>query len=465
MLTFPRSWLRLIASVGLLVACGPLACATTSESPPEPAPADEEADKAPVAAAETYTVTPGDLDAALAGPWRKDNEKARDDHRHPKASLAFFGVTPASTVIEVWPGGGWYTAVLAPYLKGEGKLITAGYPSDAPEPRGRFGRNFAERLDAHPEVYGDVERAYLLEDTGHMDLGDGVADVVITFRNTHNMVRFGSGPAAYFAAMAKAIKPGGVFGVIQHRAPEHHPEGESGQVGYLKASFVIRLAQDAGLVLEAESEINANAKDTADHDGGVWTLPPGLQKGDEDRDKYLAIGESDRMTLRFIKPASEGAAVTTYWVGTSQASSPDGKTPYGPPTVAMAMRTVRSDDGIITETVLDRGVLRTVMMQREEGSARFAVKEADSFGGHLDFAGHDTQLDGWSYAITMADGSGNLSGVASVAGESMSTDKVFADPGGTPRARIRETFAKVDRDAFWAKLKEATIAPPPPPEG
>lgn len=241
------------------------------------------------------------LDAVLKAEHRSET-MARDVYRHPKETLEFFQVKPDMKVIEISPGGkGWYTEILAPYMKGKGKLVLGHYDKNTES--SYFQRNYKslmDKLSGSPELYDQVEIA-TFHPPGVYDLGEmGTYDRVVTFRNVHNWMRHGDDEmAAIFKLFYDSLKPGGKLGVIDHRLPEDREK--NGQGGYVKQSYVVALAEAAGFKLEASSEINANAKDTADYEKGVWTLPPVLRLGNEDREKYLAIGESDRMTLLFVK--------------------------------------------------------------------------------------------------------------------------------------------------------------------
>jgi len=250
-----------------------------------------------------HTATQQDaLAKAIANPLRTPANTARDKYRHPAETLAFFGVKPSDTVVEVWPGGGWYTEILAPYLaQGGGKLYAV-----APE----WGIGGVNKMKAaNPAVYGAIETAdFPAFDASAKRVPDGTADAVLTFRNVHNW-RMGyrrEGNPDYsadaFRQMFAMLKPGGTLGIVDHRLPESADAERERTSGYIKESTIRRLAEDAGFRFVAASDVNANPKDTADHPKGVWTLPPSLANGDADREKYLAIGESDRMTLRFVKP-------------------------------------------------------------------------------------------------------------------------------------------------------------------
>ena len=247
------------------------------------------------------------LDTAIAGDWRAPGNTARDRYRHPRETLAFFGVRPGDAVIEITPGGGWYAEILAPYLREDGRYIAA--LVDPMAVKEGSGRDYQQRsrtsfdafLGKQPARYDRVQvRAF---DPAAPRFGaDGGADAVLTFRNVHNW--FGAGTAqGYFDGFFRALKPGGVLGVVEHRAAPGTDDATMKKSGYLTEALVIDLATRAGFVLEARSEVNANPADTRNHPNGVWTLPPTNRHDAADRPKYAAIGESDRMTLRFRKPA------------------------------------------------------------------------------------------------------------------------------------------------------------------
>ena len=235
------------------------------------------------------------LAAAIASPARSAANVARDPYRHPAETLAFFGVDPGDTVVEIWPGGGWYTEILAPYLAGGGT-----YYAVASE---RGLANVKKMATDNPAPYGRVQTAAFPAPAGSARVPDGSADVVLTFRNVHNWM-MGDTPFAddAFAQMYAMLKPGGTLGVVEHRLPESADTARERTSGYVKTSTVRNLAQAAGFEFVAASEVNANSRDTADYPDGVWTLPPNYRRGDAERARYQAIGESDRMTLRFRKP-------------------------------------------------------------------------------------------------------------------------------------------------------------------
>ena len=258
---------------------------------------------APAPAPEQSAPQQAVLAEAIAAPIRTEANRARDLYRHPYETLAFFGVETDDTVVEIWPGGGWYTEILAPYLaSGGGTLYLA-----APD----WGRGGITKLQqANAAVYGGLRLAdFPVFDGKAAEIPAGSADVVLTFRNVHNW-RMGyrrddkqDYSALAFQQIYAMLKPGGVLGIVDHRLPESASDERERNSGYIKVSTVRRLAEQAGFRLDASSEINANPKDTTEWPDGVWTLPPSLALKDQDRAKYLAIGESDRMTLRFVKPS------------------------------------------------------------------------------------------------------------------------------------------------------------------
>jgi predicted methyltransferase len=241
------------------------------------------------------------LSAAVAASTRTPANTTRDKYRNPAETLAFFGIKPEHKVVELWPGGGWYTEILAPYLAAKGQLTVAA-------PIGRGSDNIAKKLDADAATYGKVARANFPAAFGGTGVPAGSVDAVLTFRNVHNW-RMGSfnpdksdyGDAAFREIFAM-LKPGGVLGIEDHRLPESADAAREKSSGYIKVSTVRALAEQAGFKFVGSSEINANPRDTKDYPKGVWTLPPNFAEQDTDRAKYAAIGESDRMTLKFIKP-------------------------------------------------------------------------------------------------------------------------------------------------------------------
>lgn len=242
------------------------------------------------------------LQAAIGNPHRTAANSARDGYRHPAETLQFFKVRPDMTVVEIWPAGGWYTEILAPYLKGNGKYYAAHFPADtAVDYYRRALDGFKAKLEAAPDLYGEVELVTFDPGQGVLTVPEGAADRVLTFRNVHNWLR-SNGEQTAFDLFYKALKPGGILGVVEHRGKPGSDRETMLNTGYMDEDAVIALALNAGFVLDGRSEINANLRDTKDHPQGVWTLPPSLRLGDQDRERYLAIGESDRMTLRFRKP-------------------------------------------------------------------------------------------------------------------------------------------------------------------
>jgi predicted methyltransferase len=238
----------------------------------------------------------GGIAAAVAHPGRTEANRARDQYRHPVETLTFFGVKPGDTIVEIWPGRGWYSEIVGPLTQDKGALYLATPTRGLEQTKGLAAANPAL---AHAKV------AVFPNADGQMKVPDGVADMVLTFRNVHNW-RFGGADntQAAFNQMYAMLKPGGILGVVDHRLPEDMDSALEEKSGYMKKSSILGFAKAAGFELVAESDINANPKDSHDWPDGVWTLPPVLGKGDTDREKYLAIGESDRLTLKFRKPAS-----------------------------------------------------------------------------------------------------------------------------------------------------------------
>jgi predicted methyltransferase len=255
----------------------------------------------------TQTVSAADLPATLApilaGDHRSDANRARDVWRHPVETLDFFGVVPGQRVVEIWPGAGWYTEVLGPLLKDNGTYIAA-----MPDPNGASDgmkaalQRYKDKLAARPDLY-KATQVVAFGPKALEFVPPNSVDRVLTFRNIHNWMAAGWAEQA-FKAMFAALKPGGVLGVVEHRANNDQPQDPKAPTGYVRQDYVIKLATDAGFKLVALSEVNSNPRDTKDYPKGVWTLPPTLTLKDQDKDKYLAIGESDRMTLRFVKPGA-----------------------------------------------------------------------------------------------------------------------------------------------------------------
>jgi predicted methyltransferase len=240
--------------------------------------------------------------AAVAGEHRSAEHRARDAHRHPAETLRFFGLQPGMKVIEMLPGAdGWYTEILAPVLRDKGLLITEVLPPRAPPAyaKAQF-EGFNKKLDAAPALYDRVERRTL--DGSPLVLGPpGSVDMVLTFRSTHGWIRTAQFDEVY-SAIFDVLRSGGILGIEQHRAPDDADVTESAKKGYVPQRHLIEQLELIGFELEESAEINANPRDTKDYPDGVWTLPPTLVLGEKDRARYTAIGESDRMTLRFRKP-------------------------------------------------------------------------------------------------------------------------------------------------------------------
>ncbi len=260
--------------IAALVACGstPAPKPTTPQAELGPAPADDAAR----------------LDWALAAPTRSAENRARDGARHPKETLTFFGLKKTMNVVELSPGGGWYTEILGPYLRDDGKLGVTG------------GGDIDKKLASYPSAYGKVE-VRRSTPTSFVLGPDGSADLVVTFRNFHNWVQDGIEKLVVEAAF-KVLKRGGTFGIVEHRGDPGMDLKAVKETGYVPEQMIVDLMQAAGFKLAGKSDVNANPKDDHKHEGGVWALPPRLTNGAKDREAYLAIGESDRMTLKFEKP-------------------------------------------------------------------------------------------------------------------------------------------------------------------
>jgi len=291
----------------ILAACGP---ADQGPAAPDPGAAES------TAAETTPTAAPLTLQSVLEGSWRSDAERARDVWRHPAETLEFFGVEPDDTVIELWPGGGWYSNILAPYLaSGGGQLIASHWSLvEAEGARRERLENIIETYHANyadTDQFGTVGRSAFPAEEGRLS-APGTADVVLTFRNLHNWMAQDYAMDFFNQAYA-ALKPGGVLGVVEHRLPSTAEQDPRAASGYVHEDMVKALAAAAGFEFVAASQVNANPKDTADHPFGVWTLPPvsrtttreGETPDGFDPAVYLAIGESDRMTLKFMKPQPE----------------------------------------------------------------------------------------------------------------------------------------------------------------
>lgn len=251
---------------------------------------------------------------ALAGEHREPANVARDSYRNPAETLVFFGWQPDMTVLEIWPATGWYSEVLAPITRPDGIYFAAGFAMTAdrtPQWRKDMQIAYRKKLQAHPDVYDHVVVTELAIPERTTIAPPGTVDLVVSFRNVHNWVR-GAYGEDMFPVIFRALKPGGILGLVQHRAAPGTPREAVPDIGYMPVDYVVELAEAAGFVLEAESEINANPNDSRDHPAGVWSLPPGFRvcgrmdegpERDQCHERYQAIGESDRMTLRFRKPA------------------------------------------------------------------------------------------------------------------------------------------------------------------
>ena len=239
------------------------------------------------------------LVSAVASPARSANSVARDAARHPVEELSFFGINPKMTIVELWPGGGYWTDILGPYLASQGTYYVAlPAPGNAEEDSG--AAKFRARIAAQKDRLGTIHETTL--GPGHFDIAPaGSADLVLTFRNLHNWMDDGYADKA-LAASFKALKPGGIFGIEEHRGRNDKPQDPKAKDGYVRQDYTIALAKKAGFEYVGASEVNANPRDTKDWVDGVWTLPPTLSQGDKDRARYVAIGEADNYVLKFRKP-------------------------------------------------------------------------------------------------------------------------------------------------------------------
>jgi predicted methyltransferase len=238
------------------------------------------------------------LTAAVASPARPAAAVARDKSRHPVEELTFFGINPKMNVVELWPGGGYWTDILGPYLAASGHYTIALPPSTGEDGSGTD--RFRARIAAEKDRLGTVHESTL--GPGHFDIAPpGSADLILTFRNLHNWMSDGYADQA-LAACFTALKPGGILGIEEHRGRNDKPQDPKAESGYVRQDYTIAMAKKAGFVLVGSSEINANPRDTKDWPKGVWTLPPSLAMGEKDRDKYIAIGEGDNFVLKFQKP-------------------------------------------------------------------------------------------------------------------------------------------------------------------
>jgi len=253
--------------------------------------------------AQTPTPASASLQAAVDGPWRPADETARDRYRHPAQTLAFFGIKLSDTVVEITPGSGWYSAILAPYLKDAGHYVAAVVdPAAVAEGSRAYQQKSRDslqaRFDAAPAQFSGARIVGYAPATPVFGPA-GSADVVLTFRNVHNW-RMSDNDEAMFKAFFAVLKPGGTLGVVEHRAKADVADDDKS--GYVGQQQVIALATGAGFKLAGQSEVNANPRDTKDYPGGVWTLPPTNRHAQAEDAKFQAIGESDRMTLKFVKP-------------------------------------------------------------------------------------------------------------------------------------------------------------------
>ena len=253
------------------------------------------------AATSSRQTTAEALTGILAADYRPEESRTRDRSRHPKETLLFFGIRPEMSVLEVWPEPGWYTEVIAPLLRDKGKYYAAVIAAD-PESKYITQRleKYRQKLAERPDLYDHVAVVSFAADGGDA-VPPASVDMVVTFRNIHNWMSRGT-TAQAFATMYRALRPGGVLGVVEHRGNPAVAQDPKAKSGYVNEDYAIKLIEAQGFRLVGKSQVNANPRDTKDYEQGVWTLPPTYRLGDKDHDKYDAIGESDRFTLRFVKP-------------------------------------------------------------------------------------------------------------------------------------------------------------------
>lgn len=267
--------------LGLAAVLAVAACSSKPEATPVPA--------------KTFPKTLGE---AIGSDRRTDNNRVRDQYRHPLQTLEFFDIKPDQTVIEVWPASGWYTEILSPFLAENGHYIAAVRKTDMTD---EGNADLKKWTAANSDVASKIK--YVEFSAEHLELEPNSADRIVTFRNVHNWMK-GNNEKKFFKAFFKALKPGGILGVVEHRAGKN-PKETHGEKGYVSEKAVIAMAKSAGFQLVEKSEINANPLDTKNYPDGVWDLPPTFKQKEVNRDRYLAIGESDRMTLKFVKPAKK----------------------------------------------------------------------------------------------------------------------------------------------------------------
>lgn len=252
--------------------------------------------------------TLAELDPILSAAHRAPEQRARDQYRHPKATLEFFGLTPDMKVVEIWPGNGWYTELLAPLLRERGQLYTAQLDPAGGDYAKKTVADFRAKLAGRPDLYDKVIVTTLAAPPSKETIAPaGTVDMVVTFRNLHNWMMFGWQRDAV-QAMFAALKPGGVLGVVEHRGDPKVPQDLRAASGYVNEDYAVQLIESVGFKLVGRSQINANAQDTKDYERGVWALPPNFANGAKDRTRYAGIGESDRFTLKFVKPAQASHA-------------------------------------------------------------------------------------------------------------------------------------------------------------
>ncbi len=256
---------------------------------------------ATVASCSALTSVADSLKTVVSGDHRTEANVIRDVYRNPQETLKFFGITENMTVIESWPGSGWYTEILAAYLKDNGKYIAATYnrnPDTQKSWQARLNKNYDEKFTANKETYGDIKVVSFAPGSDKELAMPGTVDAVLDFRNAHNWVKSAASevPSTWF----KSLKKGGIVGIVDHRMDDNKPYIPAN--GYIHETQLIEIMEKEGFKFVGKSDVNSNPRDTKDHPKGVWTLPPTLAEKDANRNKYLAIGESDRLVMKFMKP-------------------------------------------------------------------------------------------------------------------------------------------------------------------
>jgi predicted methyltransferase len=295
---------KALAAAACAALVGIAGCSATNAQADKSTSTTEAASRPAAGLPKTDAATSAAIAKALAGAHRSDANRARDQYRRPRQTLEFFGLRQDMTVMEIWPGaGGWYAEILAPVLRDKGRYVAAGWD---PKSEVKFVQDgikaFQSKLDANPAIYGKTQVTALQLPNAVEPVPPGSVDMVLTFRNLHNWMGREGAATAMLKAAYDALKPGGILGVVDHRANPSAPVDPAAKSGYVNEQYAVDLVKSVGFEFVGASEVNANPADTKDYEQGVWTLPPTYRLGDRDRSRYAAIGESDRFTLKFRKP-------------------------------------------------------------------------------------------------------------------------------------------------------------------